>query len=515
MKLFILTALAVCGPAVPASASQEADFQSASGGIQDQRQAAVERLAQLREDVANSLLPLSQRLRKLEGQSSAARTRFNDVKRKLDGSVVELDNLEFSVKRGAADTNGLTNTLSGYASNFDSRVHIAERELYKPLIDAATAAANAPDATPAEVFALQADIVDASFERIEEALGGRLFAGTAVDAGGLVERGTFAVFGPIAVFRSETGTKVGTVEQPVNSYEPTLQPFADPVLAEAAGGLVATGSGRLPTDPTLGNAHKLADTEETVLEEIQKGGLVIIPIFVMAGIALAMALYRWVGLTLTRMPSRKKVTALLDAVGQRDSDQAEVVARSMRGPAGKMLTAGAEHLGEPTELIEEVMYERLLTTKIKLNAMLPFIAICAASAPLLGLLGTVTGIIRTFQLITLYGSGDVKTLSGGISEALITTKYGLVVAIPSLLLHAFLSRKARGISARMETLAMGFVNRVGVSYRAHGNLKETSLQPAPDPKLVRDQVQAILGEMLGEDARVSGDPVGSTATGAN
>jgi biopolymer transport protein ExbB len=125
-----------------------------------------------------------------------------------------------------------------------------------------------------------------------------------------------------------------------------------------------------------------------------------------------------------------------------------------------MLAVGVEHLREPRELIEEVMYETVLTTRLKLERMLPFISICAASAPLLGLLGTVTGIISTFKLITIFGSGDVKTLSGGISEALITTEFGLIVAIPSLLLHAFLSRKARGVVQQMEATGVALVNQI-------------------------------------------------------
>jgi hypothetical protein len=72
----------------------------------------------------------------------------------------------------------------------------------------------------------------------------------------------------------------------------------------------------------------------------------------------------------------------------------------------------------------------------------------------------VTGIINTFKLITVFGSGDVKTLSGGISEALITTEFGLIVAIPSLLLHAFLSRKARRIVDGMEKAAVSMLNRI-------------------------------------------------------
>ena len=135
------------------------------------------------------------------------------------------------------------------------------------------------------------------------------------------------------------------------------------------------------------------------------------------------------------------------------------------GPVGVMLQNGVEHLHEPRDLIEEVMYEDVLKTRLKVEGLLPFISICAASAPLLGLLGTVTGIISTFKLITLFGSGDAKTLSGGISEALITTEFGLIVAIPSLLMHAFLSRKARGVIHQMEAAGVALVNQISKTPR--------------------------------------------------
>lgn len=83
--------------------------------------------------------------------------------------------------------------------------------------------------------------------------------------------------------------------------------------------------------------------------------------------------------------------------------------------------------------------------RFNLNRWLPFIALTAAVSPLLGLLGTVTGMIKTFELISLFGAGDARLLSGGISEALITTKFGLVVAIPALVLHAYLQRRTKKI----------------------------------------------------------------------
>ena len=109
------------------------------------------------------------------------------------------------------------------------------------------------------------------------------------------------------------------------------------------------------------------------------------------------------------------------------------------------------------------MYETILDTQPKLSRFLPVIAITAATAPLLGLLGTVTGMINTFNLITLFGTGDARVLSSGISEALVTTEFGLVVAIPALIIHALLSRKVKSILGDMEKYALIFSN--GLSAR--------------------------------------------------
>ena len=146
-----------------------------------------------------------------------------------------------------------------------------------------------------------------------------------------------------------------------------------------------------------------------------------------------------------------------------DLEGAKHEANQMPGPTGEMIAVGVANHAEPKELLEEILLEKMVSTQPKIERLLSIIAVTAATAPLLGLLGTVTGMINTFKLITIFGTGDAKSLSGGISEALITTEFGLVVAIPSLIFHAFLSRRARGIMAGMERVAMSFVNGVKAS----------------------------------------------------
>jgi biopolymer transport protein ExbB len=240
-----------------------------------------------------------------------------------------------------------------------------------------------------------------------------------------------------------------------------------------------------------------------------------IPIFGMAAVALLIAVLKWISFMLVGKPSKKGLKKLLTTVAKGDIPAAEAAAQEIRGPVGRMLAVGVEHIHEPRELIEEVMYERMLTTRLKLQSFLPFIAICAASAPLLGLLGTVSGIINTFKMITVFGSGDVKSLSGGISEALITTKFGLIVAIPSLLIHAFLARRAKSMVGQMESSAVGFMNQVAKTPPAKSTAPARSVDRTEiDPGLVRAQVQEILKDLLGDGAPghpVTVDPVGETS----
>ena len=112
------------------------------------------------------------------------------------------------------------------------------------------------------------------------------------------------------------------------------------------------------------------------------------------------------------------------------------------------------------EALETHLAEQILRERPKIDSFVNFIKIISAVAPLLGLLGTVTGMIITFQQITLFGTGDPKTMAGGISTALMTTVLGLCVAIPSLLLHAVVNSRARAITHVLEEEATGIVARM-------------------------------------------------------
>jgi biopolymer transport protein ExbB len=137
-------------------------------------------------------------------------------------------------------------------------------------------------------------------------------------------------------------------------------------------------------------------------------------------------------------------------------------------PVINVLTAGLAGRNEDRETQENILQEAILREAPRLERFLAVLGILAAIAPLLGLLGTVTGMIGTFRVITLYGTGDPRMMSGGISEALVTTELGLAVAIPIMLLHTFLGRRVDHIIGDMEEKAVALTNISQKARRQNG-----------------------------------------------
>lgn len=496
-----------CAPCLSAQqdpATRESAFAAASGSVREQLQQSLGELDKVRSDIAAEKLPLDRELNDLERELTKLRQEYGEKSRLLDTRTLDLSNLRSEAKSREDEKNYLSNLLGEYIRNFESRLHIAELQRYQEKLKVARLAAENSNLEAQEVFGYQAAVVSAALQRLLDAVGGDRFEGTAVDSAGLVQRGTFVTLGPAVLFRSADDQVVGTAEQRLGSLEPAVVDYEGPEDRAAAARLVTTAAGDFPLDPTLGNAHKVEAVHESFIDHAKKGGPVMVPIFLLAGLALLVALYKWLRLSFVRSPSDAGVQALLGAVARGDKQAALDEAAALPGPGGEMLAAGVEHLEEPRELVEEVMYENVLSTRLSLQRLLPFIAITASSAPLLGLLGTVTGIMKTFSLMTVFGTGDVKTLSSGISEALITTEFGLYVAIPSLLLHAFLSRKARAVIDRMEKAAVALTNQIGKTPLRRDEMEEArSAEPPRTPPqdngrggLSSEQVKEALASLL-------------------
>lgn len=205
------------------------------------------------------------------------------------------------------------------------------------------------------------------------------------------------------------------------------------------------GVASFPLDPNKGGLLALLVEKPTLFEKIQEGGYVGYLIITLGVIALLIALL--------------KILAL-SGIESKVKRQAKDIKRpSLRNPLGRLLKVYYDNSKTDSETMELKLAESIAKESPKLNSWVMFIKIIAVVAPLLGLLGTVTGMIQTFQAITLYGAGDPQTMAGGISQALVTTVLGLVVAIPTVFLHWLASGRAKRIEATLEETANGLVSK--------------------------------------------------------
>jgi len=208
-------------------------------------------------------------------------------------------------------------------------------------------------------------------------------------------------------------------------------------LFNATSGLVRFG-----LDPTLGGVLNSLIARPNLKERIQQGGLVGYLIIVLGIIGLLIALERMVVLGI----ASRKVSVQLnsDTVSQDNA-------------LGRVLSVAEGNRDADTETLELKLSEAIFKETPALNRALLFLKIISVVAPLMGLLGTVTGMINTFQAITLYGTGDPKLMAGGISQALVTTVLGLTVAIPMVLLHTLVSGRSRRIIQVLQEQSAGII----------------------------------------------------------
>ena len=137
--------------------------------------------------------------------------------------------------------------------------------------------------------------------------------------------------------------------------------------------------------------------------------------------------------------------------------QTKSKAIDVRNPLGRVLKAGEDNFKKDIDTLELKLAEAIMAERPEIERGIGAVRIISVVAPLAGLLGTVTGMIVTFQMITLYGTGDPKLMAGGISQALVTTVLGLLVAIPTTLLHSFAASSAKGIISVLEEQSTGIL----------------------------------------------------------
>ncbi len=206
-----------------------------------------------------------------------------------------------------------------------------------------------------------------------------------------------------------------------------------------------------PIDISGGAAISQLARKETLEDHLKSGGVLVIPILLVGLAAIIISLERIFFLSKVRSNTDALMTKVTELVFQGDFERALATTKPHENrPTGKVLMAGLVHKNQNQEVIESAMSEAILTQIPRLERFIGTLKVLAAVAPLLGLLGTVTGMINTFQVITTHGTGDPRLMAGGISEAMVTTQVGLAVAIPIMMAASFLGGRVRNIARDME-----------------------------------------------------------------
>jgi biopolymer transport protein ExbB len=248
--------------------------------------------------------------------------------------------------------------------------------------------------------------------------------------------GVFTAFsdGKFLRYLPETGSLVELGRQPVDRLRSLITDFESTTDGELMPVVV---------DPTRGAIMALLVQAPDLKERIAQGGWIGFIILGLGAIGLVLAIQRFI---------------FLGIAGRGIAQQQKQTAPSIKNPLGRILSVYSEDM-QDIETLSLKLDEAILREIPKIERGLITLAMLAAIAPMLGLLGTVSGMIETFQSITLFGTGDPKLMSGGISQALVTTELGLAVAIPLLLIHSAISSKSNRLVQILDEESAAIVAR--------------------------------------------------------
>ena len=417
--------------------------------VHEEIRRATTELNKVRDSVAAKRRALTDDLRAVEEQVVPARQEAERLRRVRRQTQAERETLEREVRRLAEECAFIHTLLSEYRRSFSTRVGPAELTLMAPDV-ARIDEALAVDERTSGLGMAGGAVLDLAERLNRLRFGGMQFAGSALDVAGVERQGRYAVFGPAAYFHSDGAA--GPVVVRLGSVLPSVREGVEAAGAAALDALTRGEAVDVAVDVTGGDALRISEVRRTPLQAVRRGGIIMVPLGLVGLVALVVAVRKLLEFRRMGPPPVSAMDTCVSGVKEGHVEDAEVVARGAPEPWRAVLLAAVAHHGVSREHLEEMLHEHILALIPRLERHLGTLAVCAGVAPLLGLLGTVTGMIHTFELVTVFGTGDARLLSGGISEALITTEVGLAIAIPALITHAYLARRVRTCVADLETL---------------------------------------------------------------
>jgi len=202
-----------------------------------------------------------------------------------------------------------------------------------------------------------------------------------------------------------------------------------------------------------------------VFELVKQGGWLMLPIIFCSVIALAITIERLLALNPNKIAPKNLLAEVWTWIKNSQIDSEKLKTLKQTSPLGQILAAGISNSRNGREVMKESIEEAAGQVVHEMQHYLSTLGTIAAVTPLLGLLGTVIGMIKVFSEIMVQGTGNASVLAGGISEALITTASGLAVAIPALIMHRFFERRIQSIVVTLEREAVKLVDALHADRR--------------------------------------------------
>jgi biopolymer transport protein ExbB len=454
VSLLPLLSFVLAAATLPAAETFENAMARAALDYNQRLRTASDELARMREQIAREKAPTLQAMRAAEDRIIAAdrevtrietaQEQSQETRRRIAKDADTLRKNESYLTMLAHD--GLKAYGDGLAPGEGQLVEDRVQELLQKLDD---------PAKPGDARAAMA-AADFLVEQVQRSVGGYIAAGSAMmDGDNQVVKGSFAFAGPETYFRADQNGSAGTVRAREGAGYPVVYVLSGwkPSEAEA---LFQGRPGTVLADASAGKALRLRETKGTVWEHVRKGGVVAYAILGVGLASLLMIVQKIRDLTRMRVDSAPVVEEFLGLVASGGAARAQQALGSLRATTRELFTVGLRHLREPKTILEEHLVAVVLRQRLFYERWLPLLAVIATAAPLMGLLGTVTGLVRTFALITVFGTGNAGKLASGISEVLVATELGLMVAIPTLVAHGFLSHRIQKNLSLLERHALEF-----------------------------------------------------------
>ena len=478
---------------------------SASSKAQKDLDAALRELTATREKIAGEKVPMSQALSKAEDDLAIARKQLETAQRTRDLRNLDQSTLKAEIKQREDENMYMLNLLNEFSRNFGEKgLHITERTGHREKLDLAKAAHENTTATREDKYQHSFAVVEAALTRLEDLMGGVTYPGAALDAkGGLVE-GKFAQVGPMVLFSNPDGSVAGFASEAKGSKEPVVKGAEHSKLFGASFAALTSGQeGVIPSDFTMGQALRNLSNKNSIVRTFIHGGPIMWPMLFVAIAAVIVSLERTLFIFMeNRRRNESQVEQIFSLVEKGDRPGAIRIAESSTDYVARVLGFALAH----AELSISQAISKASAQEIqRFTRGLPILDTIITAAPLLGLLGTVVGMMNTFSMMGGDELGAPAAITGGIAEGLIATAFGLLIAIACLFPNSYLNAKVETVQHEVDDAGrrLDLLLLAQKSFQAHAAYSpaltsstpptspRTGSPPAPPPPTVPSSSPAV------------------------